>query len=198
MNADELELDSLQGTDKATNTSDGSVSNEDQRVHSPPNRRLRVLSERRSTTTRRSRSETYRLQRPVAESVSSQALHIFLYNTVIHSPSGSASKGHFTNLVTLMQSSSRLDALPFALDAVALASLARRFSYPDAKVLAMNRYQHSIRLLRDTDITSASNMLSVIACIQLLGIYEVCTILRCAGICIKHVETDELGSVVRS
>lgn len=173
MNADEPEPGDLQAADQAKSLNAISTSNQHEGDASGWNRRSQILERRRITNARRSMSETCRLQRPIAESVSSQALHIFLYNTVIHFPSGSTSQGHFTSLVALTQSPSRLEALPFALDAVALASLAHRFSHPDAKTLAMSRYQASIRSLRDTDISSESNLLGVIACIQLLGMYEV-------------------------
>lgn len=175
MNADEAEQEpgDLHLADTVSTSSTISTSNDDEKETLRQSRRSRLLRDRRVATARRSMTEAHRLQRGIAESVSSQALHIFLYNTVIHFPTSSASKGHFTSLVTLGQSSSRLKALPFALEAVALASLAQRFSHSEAKLLAMRRYHVAIRLLRDADIHSESNVLSVIACILLLGNYEV-------------------------
>jgi hypothetical protein len=115
-------------------------------------------------------SKTYR---SVAEPLLHQAVHVFLSDTVITAPHGSTSKGHFMNLGSLIQSSSKLEALPFALEAVALASLASRIWSPDVQLEAMRRYTISVQRLRKSILNSNSDVLSVIACILLLSLYEV-------------------------
>jgi hypothetical protein len=114
-----------------------------------------------------------KISRSVAESVTHQAVHMFLSDTVITAPSGSNSKGHFVNLVDLVQSSPKPDALPFALEAVALASLGNRTCNSEVQLKAMRQYTISIHQLRKTNLSSNSDVLSVIACITLLGLYEV-------------------------
>jgi hypothetical protein len=114
-----------------------------------------------------------KINHSVRESVIHQAVHVFLSDTVINVPGGSNSKGHFANLVALVQSSPPSEALPFALEAVALASLGNRICNSEIKLEAMRQYTISIHRLRKANLNSKSDMFSVIACILLLGLYEV-------------------------
>jgi hypothetical protein len=125
----------------------------------------------RQYTTAQARSRnTYRT---VAEPLLYQAVNVFLSDAVIIAPDSSMSKGHFANLVALVQSSSNIGPLPFALEAVALASLASRTCNSDVQLEATRRYTISINRLRMTNLNSNSDPLCIIACIMLLGLYEV-------------------------
>jgi hypothetical protein len=113
-----------------------------------------------------------KLQRIVTEPVTHQALNVFLSDTIMPAADGSASKGHFTNLIALVQSSSDSDALPLALQAVALASLASRVWSSELQLEAARRYTNSIHQLRK-DLSSTPDGLRVLGCILLLSLYEV-------------------------
>lgn len=116
-----------------------------------------------------------KMQRNITEPLLSQALHLFLSDTVLHLSGCSFSRGHFVELPTLVQLSSRSEALPPALEAVALASLAVRFHNSKAQSLAVRRYSTAVHRLRMTFATPELKVSNVVACILLLSIYEVCT-----------------------
>jgi hypothetical protein len=119
-------------------------------------------------------SEIYSLQRPIGGSLVHHALQIFLSDTVMPTPGSTTSKGHFANLISSVQSSTS-GALPLALESVALASLANRLGNPAIQVEATRRYTTSIQRLRKVDLRVNSDVLNLISCIVLLGLYEVCT-----------------------
>ena len=134
---------------------------------------LYLRSTSRSPLLMQDRGPAYGLQFSITEPVLSQALNLFLSDTVIYAPCGSMSKGHFVNLTDLVQSSSKLEALPLALESVALASFANRFGISGIRLEATRRYAIAVHQLRNTNLGSESNASSLMACIQLLSIYEV-------------------------
>ncbi len=100
-----------------------------------------------------------------------QAVHIFLNDMVVHTPSsGAVSKGHLTGLVALVLSASSNEALPTALEAVALASRAARFKVPELRVEGMRLYARVVWKLVEGDLGEGRE---VVACMVLLGLYEV-------------------------
>ena len=117
--------------------------------------------------------EVCSLQSCLTEPLSHRAVDLFLAGTVMHAPGHSSSQGHFVHLGDLVQSSSDCEALPLALEAVSLASFATRFNRPEIQLEAQLRYAVSIRRLRNTDLDCSSKSSVIIACIQLLSIYEV-------------------------
>lgn len=113
------------------------------------------------------------LPRSMTEPVLHRALHVFLADTVMAGPGNSTSKGHFANLIELVRSCSASDALPSALETVSLASLASRSNDSQIQLQAWRRYGTSVRRLRRSRLESRSDVLSTIASIHLLSLYEV-------------------------
>jgi len=173
INGEDLESSHLRTIEGATSPSPVSAPSENDKNISKRCRNSHSLKIQQYDIVRRYTGETYSLRQSVAEPMLNQALNVFLSDTVIPVPYGSTSKGHFTNLVALVQSSSRSEALPFALEAIALASLANRFSNSELQLEATRRYTISIHWLRKTNLNSSSDVISVIACILLLSLYEV-------------------------
>jgi hypothetical protein len=170
MNIDELEPDDSLTLDEAKTPNSLSVPRENEKKTVKRYRKSNSLQTRQYAIAQERASKSYR---SVAEPLLYQAVHVFLSDAVITAPSGSTSKGHFANLVALIQSSSKSEALPFALEAVALASLASRICNSEVQLEATRRYTISINRLRQTNLSVNSDVLSVIACILLLSLYEV-------------------------
>jgi hypothetical protein len=156
--------------DRATTPNPLSVPCEDEKNNSKRRSKSHSLITRQYASAQQRASK---IDRFVVEPILHQAVHAFLSDAIITAPGGSTSRGHFANLVGLIQSSSKSEALPFALEAVALASLASRICNSEVQLEAMRRYTISIHWLRKTNLNSNTNILSVIACILLLSIYEV-------------------------
>lgn len=116
------------------------------------------------------------LQRTIVEPILHQAVNVFLSDTVVSCGDVPTSKGHFATLLPLIQSSSSLDALPRALEAVALASFANRACHAAIQHEAARRYSQSVHRLRQTFLDPKTNVRSTIACIVLLSLYEVSAI----------------------
>lgn len=131
------------------------------------------------------------IPRHVSDSVRFQARHIFLHDTVVLTPSSSAiSRGHFANLAGLLHFAEP-SALGAAVDAVALALLANRFSYHEVRPLAMVQYNSSVRHLQALDLKTTGSVQSLIACVTLLSLYEVCMI---EGYLTAGQNTDDVSS----
>ena len=114
------------------------------------------------------------LPRPIAVPVIYQAVEIFLADTVVPVPiEHCTSQGHFSRLAKLVKTSSSSDALPSALEAVALASFANRFRSSEVRTAAVRRYVACISQLRNGNLRSENGAMSILACILLLSMYEV-------------------------
>lgn len=102
------------------------------------------------------------------------ALQIFLLDMVMPEKNASSvSRGHFTNLSTLMKSSESHSTLDAALTAVAAASMAQRVRNPQLQIEGMRRYMTAVQSLRNTKVVCATDRLTLIMCIALLSLYEV-------------------------
>jgi hypothetical protein len=115
---------------------------------------------------------------PLTQSVQLQAQHIFLQDTIVLTPySSGVSRGHFAKLASLLESSLASSALYEAVNAVALVSLATRFSIPEIRPLAAAQYASSIRHIRAQIIASMhkDSVDYLLASISLLSLYEVCS-----------------------
>lgn len=113
------------------------------------------------------------IQRQVITPLREQALDLFLSSTILHCDRYALSSGHFVGLPFLLESCTESDGLLPALEAVALASYAHRFDDFGLRTQGVHQYNVAIRRLRKTDFSDRSKTRSVIACILLLGIYEV-------------------------
>lgn len=127
-----------------------------------------------ATQAGRSGCSCLRVPLHLTEPISRQAVQIFLQNVVLPTPNrGSISKGHFATLPALVDESPATDALPAALEAIALASCSTRFAMHELRFKALQRYTFSARHLVALDLASTSRPLNIIACMLLLGLFEV-------------------------
>ena len=118
----------------------------------------------------------------ISEPIQLQARHMFLNDTVVLTPNSRAvSQGHFANLASLLRPA-KPNALGAAVDAVALSLLATRFGMFEARSLAVAQYTSSIRHLRKQELTSTDSTQCIIACISLLSLYEVRSIIGCSHV----------------
>lgn len=123
----------------------------------------------------------------LVEPTSDQVINVFLCNTVMQAKTGSStSSGHFSGLMALVKSTPLSEALPYSLEAAALASLATRLCNHQLRLRAMRRYTTAVRLLRKTDFDLSTNIPSMIASILLLSIYEVRCTMTCRTPLVNH------------
>lgn len=119
------------------------------------------------------RCATERLPLHISECVMHRAIQMFLGEMVIPTPNaGAISHGHFSSIFVFYETSG-MHALHTALEAVALALYSIRINLPQLRSQAMHRYTRSIQGLASTDLSSKSMSLKAIACMALLGLYEV-------------------------
>lgn len=113
------------------------------------------------------------LHRSVSEPLVRQAIQIFLSDTVMPAMGVQEFSGHFSSMASLVEASSRDEVLPSALQAAALASLGSRFGDNNLRTEAMRHYVLAVIRLRNTDLNAVMNVMSLVASILLMGMYEV-------------------------
>lgn len=113
------------------------------------------------------------IPRPIIEPVLHKALQVFLSDTVLPVASTAVTRGHFATLPQLVESSSSTDPLRCALQAVALASLARRLRAVNIAEEALSMYTLCLQRVSSINLNDQSDTQKVIACIILMSVYEV-------------------------